>query len=324
MIERVHIENFRCLKDVTVELGPLTILVGPNACGKTALLEALDRARELTAGDVWRQKAELLVLRTLLWQGASRAEGNLTVAPIYVNEYEVESEYRARLKASTGWRSYEYQRIRLHPDALRQPNVVALQGRLADLGGNLANVFASLPRRKQIGLAEQLCQLVPMFRDVDVRPLGYVAGHHQLRFEDRWTPDLWYTPEQVSDGTMLTLAFLVLQHQDPPVDLLCIEEPERGLHPWLLGEVLDLLRKLSTGQLGPRPVQVILATHSAELLDHARPEEVRFMSRDATSGAVAVQAADTTTPEWREAYELYQRSLGGLWLAGGLGGVPGT
>jgi predicted ATPase len=41
MIRRFRVENFMCLKDVTVDLGQLTIFVGPNSSGKSALFKAL-------------------------------------------------------------------------------------------------------------------------------------------------------------------------------------------------------------------------------------------------------------------------------------------
>lgn len=42
MIDRVHFENFKSLKDVTIDLGRLTVLVGPNGCGKSSVLQALE------------------------------------------------------------------------------------------------------------------------------------------------------------------------------------------------------------------------------------------------------------------------------------------
>ena len=41
MIQRVRIKNYRSLGDVEVELGPLTVLVGPNASGKSNFVDAL-------------------------------------------------------------------------------------------------------------------------------------------------------------------------------------------------------------------------------------------------------------------------------------------
>ena len=41
MLERVHIENYKCLRDVTVDLGDFTILIGPNDSGKSSFLEVI-------------------------------------------------------------------------------------------------------------------------------------------------------------------------------------------------------------------------------------------------------------------------------------------
>lgn len=307
MIEQLHIKGFRCLRDVRLRLGSLTALVGPNAVGKSALLEAFDPQRTLKSRDRWRQlEADAWV--ELTRDGLAR-DGTWSMGRSLINTVPPNGHYT-------------YQSIQLRPSDLRQPNSASRETLLSRTGSNLINALATLPRRVQFDIAGQLCQLVPMFRDVDVRPEG--GGYLQLRFEDRWQPGLWYTPDQVSDGTMLVLAFLVLQRQEQPPDLLCIDDPEQGLHPLLLGQVVDLLRKLSRGELGGRAVQVLLASHSAELLDHLEPDEVRFLSRDPSDGGTVVEEAATDTPEWREAYENYQRSLGAMWLSGGLGGVPGS
>jgi len=106
--------------------------------------------------------------------------------------------------------------------------------------------------------------------------------------------------------------------------LIGIEEPERGLHPFLLNELLVMLRRLTNGGLGRKRIQVLLATHSADLLEFVKPEEVRFLSRAAENGDVVVEQAPTTEPEWPKAVREYQGSLGKMWLSGGLGGVPGN
>lgn len=40
-LEKVHIENFLSLRNVTLPLKPLTVLVGPNASGKSNVLSVL-------------------------------------------------------------------------------------------------------------------------------------------------------------------------------------------------------------------------------------------------------------------------------------------
>ena len=42
MISKVSIRNFKCLRDVHVDLERFTVFVGPNASGKSSILQALD------------------------------------------------------------------------------------------------------------------------------------------------------------------------------------------------------------------------------------------------------------------------------------------
>ena len=90
-----------------------------------------------------------------------------------------------------------------------------------------------------------------------------------------------------------------------------------------IGELVAFLRRLSRGELGGKPIQVVLATQSADLLDHLEPEEVRFLNRNPDDGSVRVDTVDTKAPGWDTAFAEYKRSLGSAWLAGSLGGVPG-
>lgn len=294
-IREVKITNFRCMRDVTISFEPLTVLVGPNASGKSTLLKALQPGTNWGGlADQWQKRPDAKVGIEVTYR-----EGPIQRMPVSGHTYNV---------------------LRLDLSKLRKANQVEEANALDSSGGNLANVFGTLTRRKQEELAEQFCRLVPMFDDIDVRPLH--AGQHQVLFHDRWA-DVWYEPVEVSDGTMLVLAFLLIQHQRDSVDVLAIEEPERGLHPWLLGEIVKLLRSIGRGEVGGRETQVILATHSAELLEFLQPEEVRFLSRDPADGAVRVTTAPTQTTEWRAAFDEYRHSLGEAWLSGGLGGVPG-
>ena len=82
---------------------------------------------------------------------------------------------------------------------------------------------------------------------------------------------------------MLLTAYLALAYGNTP-EVLLIEEPENGLHPSRLKLVIDVLRKISTGEVGNRPRQVLVTTHSPILLNYAKPEEVRIFQRDQEGG----------------------------------------
>lgn len=306
MIESVHFKNYRSLRDVELKLAPLTVLVGPNSSGKTSVLEGL-RLPHFEAPDLWRHDHSLHLSVDLEYDNGKR-----------LNRFFDTSTTARHVEG----REHRTQSLALALDALRRENTLALEKQLTRSGDNLTNVFASLTRQQQAAVAKELCRLVPMFSDVDLEPTA--QGRHRLRFQDRWNSDLWFAPHQVSDGTMLVLAFLVLQYQNPPVDLITIEEPERALHPYLLDEVIQLLRRMTTGEIGNKPIQVVLATHSAELLEYVRPEEVRFLTRSREDGSVQVNQASTESTNWQQVYKEYRESLGSIWLSGSMGGVPGT
>lgn len=76
---------------------------------------------------------------------------------------------------------------------------------------------------------------------------------------------------QASDGTLLVLAYLAILHLPQPPRVLLVEEPENGMHPQRLREVLGILRELIHEQ---SHTQVLLTTHSPYVLDLFQPEEV--------------------------------------------------
>jgi predicted ATPase len=308
VIQRVDIANFRCLRQTSITLEPLTVLVGPNGSGKSAALAALNPRLGFAELDVWQHRSDLAV------QLAYQSSGG--------GAHRVEKLSGRGPTISGALIEFKYQLLRLDLNSLRAANMLQFESHLRTNGGNLPNVIGSLSRSQQGELARSLCSLVPLFADVGLVPVS--QGQQQLRFQDRWNSSVWYSPNEVSDGTMLLLAYLTLQYQSPPVDLVAIEEPERGLHPYLLDQLLNLLRKLSRGEIGGRPVQVVLATHSPELLEFVKPEEVRFLNRNADDGSVVVNSIPVGDPDWPRYFREYSESLKQAWLSGGLGGVPGS
>jgi predicted ATPase len=84
-----------------------------------------------------------------------------------------------------------------------------------------------------------------------------------------------WTSEDVSDGTIQTLALLVATF-DPRTSLVVIEEPENSVHPWTL-RVLTMAFRLAA-----EVKQIILTTHSPILLDQLKPEEVWVVQKPGT------------------------------------------
>lgn len=295
VLESVRIQNFRCLRDVTLELGPFTVFVGPNASGKSAIADALT-VTSLAATDRWRSAPNT----PPTWSINGKA--NL-------------QDPQQALAISPDRRKYTFTLSNLRQS--QQANEVWT---LDAKGSNLPNLFDTLSRADQELFVSDFIRLVPMYSDIKARASG---GHKRLQFEDRWQSNLWYNPEQVSDGTMLTAAFVALSFQRNVPALAVIEDPDYGLHPYLQRCVVEMLRKLSEGKLGSKPIQVICTTHSQSFLNCLEPEEVCFIRRSRETGETEIQKAPTDNPNWQKVYDQFQNSLGSMWMTGALGGVPG-
>ena len=85
--------------------------------------------------------------------------------------------------------------------------------------------------------------------------------------------------QQASDGAILFLGVLALAHLPEPPPLLLIEEPENGIYPKRLEEVVRLLKQLVLRSDGDPFPQIILSTHSPYVLSFFEPDEVTFLSR---------------------------------------------
>jgi len=139
-------------------------------------------------------------------------------------------------------------------------------------------------------LRKDFCGLFPGFRGIIVKRADVTAVDRGSYFEKtRGTYGEGYAlffvrkdgveipAALASGGALVALAYLTLRHLPEPRRLLLVEEPENGLHPSRLKEIVDILRQAATSQEGN---QVILTTHSPFLLDYVEPEEVRVFLRN--------------------------------------------
>jgi len=98
-----------------------------------------------------------------------------------------------------------------------------------------------------------------------------------------------FEASQLSDGVMYVLGLAVHMISADAGQILFIEEPETGVHPRRLGEVVDLLRTIAD-----EGRQIIVSTHSPTMLDAFKdqPEAIVLFRRGA-SGTVVRTLAST-------------------------------
>ncbi|MCB9638687.1 MAG: AAA family ATPase [Myxococcales bacterium] len=79
-LQQLHVEGFASLKDVTLELGPLTVLIGPNGSGKSNILRVLKMLESLREGFLQSFVADAGGADALLHYGAKQTP-ELTSSP---------------------------------------------------------------------------------------------------------------------------------------------------------------------------------------------------------------------------------------------------
>lgn len=121
----------------------------------------------------------------------------------------------------------------------------------------------------------------------------------------------WFGAAQESDGTLRMAGILTALLQSPSPSLIGIEEPELAVHPGALPLLVDYMR-----QAGGH-TQVLVTTHSPELLDLVDPADLRVVERTEDGTQVSSLA-----PEQLDTIRGRLCSTSDLLRAEGLHGAP--
>ena len=173
---------------------------------------------------------------------------------------------------------------------------------------NLALVLNHL--RSTTAIREIEANLHRFYENYEEVNVGIQANTAQLWIREKGLQNV-IPATRLSDGTLRFLALLtILCHPTPP-PLICIEEPELGLHPDIIPQVAKLLISAS------KRTQLIVTTHSKALIDQLweDPESVVVCERDFDSGSEFKRLSANRLEKWLERYE-----LGELWEKGEIGG----
>lgn len=115
---------------------------------------------------------------------------------------------------------------------------------------------------------------------------------------------------RLSDGTLRWLSLLAILLNPTPPPVVCIEEPELGLHPDMIGPLADLLRSAS------EKMQLFVTTHSADLIDALSDTPEAVIVCDKVNGETRLRRLEKQElSSWLDSY-----TLGQLWRTGELGG----
>ncbi|KYF61526.1 hypothetical protein BE11_19270 [Sorangium cellulosum] len=169
----------------------------------------------------------------------------------------------------------------LFPSFLREPQHPDPSRPMRTWGDNWASTLESLSadsaRSELVAALGRLAADIDDYRVIHAGSFLVPEFRHGLDAHGR---ERWLGAAQESDGTLRAAAMLTALYQEPAPALLGFEEPELGVHPGAIPLLFDFLKEASTRS------QILLTTHSPDLLDLVHIDDVRVVER--RSGATTV------------------------------------
>ena len=169
---------------------------------------------------------------------------------------------------------------------------------LKEDAANLAPVLLRLRENESKSyrrIVDTIRLILPFFSDFELEP-DY--GALLLQWRER-NSDQVFSVSQASDGMLRVVALvtlLLLPEKDLP-DVLILDEPELGLHPYAINVVGGLINAVST------KIQVIVATQSMPLVDCSDPEDIVVVEREGRRSTFRRLDSEALS-NWLENYSL--------------------
>jgi predicted ATPase len=160
-----------------------------------------------------------------------------------------------------------WQLFQLEPSAMRKPDEFSTPPYLGANGANLAAALYRLAKNDSSIYQQVANQLSDLLDDIKAVKIDSDEKRETLTLMVQGRDGTWHPAQALSDGTLRFLALTVKSLDPETSGVICLEEPENGIHPARIPAMLKLLKKIATDTSEPvddtNPLrQVIINTHA--------------------------------------------------------------
>ena len=363
MISSIHIEGFKSIREMTLTLRPINILIGANGAGKSNFISFFKFLNSL-----YEKRLENYSLRkgveNLLYFGSKTTpyiyfkivfsntnayecklspsvEGTLFIdyENIFFNSekgslYQYKDTWFSRKLSANKKESVlkdnqqsmaqyvstymeSFKNYHFHDTSenapLRKPSSLTDNSTLRVDGGNLASFLYYLQEKhpSYFSQIEAVIRMIaPYFERFDLHPDRFNDTVIKLEWLTEQHPDIPLNSTHLSDGTLRFMALATLLMQPFPPEVIIIDEPELGLHPFAINVLAGLIRKASAKS------QVIISTQSVALVSNFDVADIITVDRRDNQSVFSTLDTDKLS-HWIEDF-----SLGELWEKSIINGQP--
>jgi predicted ATPase len=186
---------------------------------------------------------------------------------------------------------------------------ISTNSQLLSNGVNLTQILNFIKQQHKLEykkIKEKLNDINPNFVDIDFFIEG--SGLISLMLEEEGLGSSIHV-SQVSDGTLRYLCLMAILYNPKKGKVICIDEPEVGLHPDMIHNVAKAIREASDDSM------VIVSTHSSELLNYFSLDKILVFDKGEGN---STEVDSFTEEEFAGWYENFMP--GKMWRNGDLGG----
>lgn len=290
-IKGLKIKNYKSLVNIEIaEPSKLLVFAGANATGKSNIFEAIEFLMHaaMTTGtivfDIFGGKENVVNYKALKQKGRfleimldlSFGSDNHNISFGLKNDIQ----NKQLTREFTGIKKLDEKIVnsfsRIFIDNYkRAENKLRIYNKLWIDAANLSSILKVIleDEKKKSELIEWIQILIPEIESVSVEK--DFSGKEELIVIEKSYPDKPFAGNLISEGTHNIIALLALFYQTNQPQFVCIEEPETGLNPAVLSELVPFLREMTEKYNH----HIWITTHSASLVSELTEEELMIVNK---------------------------------------------